>query len=1008
MISEFLMIPGQGEAHSISYHFLSVAAHYFYTTDDWHHDIKHLLSKLNEAAGTNVATILECNVKQDQEGKDVQVVRSWCSCDEHHSESHFLPCNPGNLVHMQDLLLKGQAVHWTSTGTESIWPDAMENHGLTAFAAFPVFVSEQFWGIISLESRKNVRTWQVTELRVLEGVAGLLGRSIEKEQMDKALWLDKTYYEELFHSSPAAIVILNRQGVVERINREFTSLFQYTPAEIIGKRIDSILPSDLDKEKASEITERILNGERIAHEGIRFRKDGTPVYVSIVGVQSLPYSEEPVVYSIYHDITERVIAQEKLRESQARFRLLFESANDAIFLLKDGFVVECNARTLDIFKCSREDIIGRSAIELSPRRQPNGALSLNLAVKYNRAAQKQEQQSFEWMHKRPDGSRFMAEVSVSVFEWQGETFAQAIVRDISSRKETEELLIKRYEFIAFLSRISADLINLDISCIDQSIVEILKYSASFTACSRSLVYLLNTEGIQFQMTTHWEENPSMRASFMDRMLISDLPGVYQSISMGEIIVREVPRLAASPEEALMVELFDIGNAFQSYILLPLLVRGKFIGFTGYFSEKAIGLWTDDLITPLSLTNQMIANALERKNVEQELKSAKEKAVESDRLKTAFLSSMSHEIRTPMNHILGFIELLKDPGLSDTEKMEFMSIVKTSGNLLLHLIDDIIDIAKLEAGQLVINSQEVQLDKFLDDLHFAFNEQMKGTGKGQIDFKIEKPVHSSLGTIRMDPLRVQQVISNLLSNAIKFTPEGRITLGYVLEPEHRIHFYVEDTGIGIPAEKHAEVFERFRQLDGSYAREYSGTGLGLAISKGLVELMKGKIGLRSEPGQGSRFFFTIPYIPAKLDSEPLRQKSIHAHEYNFSGNTILIVEDDEINYRFLEIVIHRTKAKTMRAVTGREAIDIALQHEVNLVLMDIQIPILDGYEATREIKKQKPWLPIIAQTAHALAEEKLKCAESGADDYLSKPISRKELLSKMACFLSVRIFKPGRS
>jgi len=998
------MIPGQGEAQSISYHFLSVAAHYFYTTDNWHHDIKHLLSKLNEAAGTSVATILECDLIKSQAEEEVRVLRSWCSCEEHHPESHFLPCGSGKLIHLKELLLKGQSVHWTSTGTESIWPDAMENHGLTAFAAFPVFVSEQFWGIISLECRKNSKTWQMTELRVLEGVAGLLGRSVEKEQMDKALWLDKTYYEELFHSSPAAIVILNREGIVERINREFTSLFQYTPEEIIGKRIDSILPSNLDKEKAAEITERILKGERIAHEGVRFRKDGTPVYVSIVGVQSLPYSEEPVVYSIYHDITERVLAQEKLRESQARFRLLFESANDAIFLLKDGFVVDCNARTLDVFKCQKQDIIGRSAIELSPRRQPGGALSLNLAVKYNRAAQKQEQTSFEWMHKRPDGSQFMAEVSVNVFEWQGESYTQAIVRDISSRKETEELLTKRYEFIAFLSRISADLINLDISCIDQSIVEILNYSASFTGCSRALVYLLNPEGIQFQLTNQWEEHPTARTSYMDRMLISDLPGVYQSISMGKTLVREVPRQASNPEEALMIELFDIGSAFHSYILIPLLVRGKFIGFTGYFSEKVIEAWTEDMVTPLTLTNQMIANALERKNVEQELKSAKEKAVESDRLKTAFLSSMSHEIRTPMNHILGFIELLKDPGLSETEKMEFMAIVKASGNLLLHLIDDIIDIAKLEAGQLVINQQEVQLDKFLDDLHFAFNEQMKGTGKGQIEFKIEKPYHSSLGSIRIDPLRVQQVISNLLSNAIKFTPEGRITLGYMLEPEQRIHFYVEDTGIGIPAEKHAEVFERFRQLDGSYVREYSGTGLGLAISKGLVELMKGRIGLRSEPGKGSRFYFTIPYTPVKLETEPARQKSIHAHEYNFSGNTILVVEDDEINYRFLDIVIHRTKAKVLRAVSGREAIDIALQHDINLVLMDIQIPILDGYEATAEIKKTKPWLPVIAQTAHALAEEKMKCLESGADDYLSKPISRKELLSKMACFLSVRTHK----
>ena len=395
---------------------------------------------------------------------------------------------------------------------------------------------------------------------------------------------------------------------------------------------------------------------------------------------------------------------------------------------------------------------------------------------------------------------------------------------------------------------------------------------------------------------------------------------------------------------------------------------------------------------------MIANAIERQKVELELKNAKEKAVESDKLKTAFLSSMSHEIRTPMNHILGFIELLKDPGLSENEKKEFMAIVKSSGNLLLKLIDDIIDIAKLESGQLVINLVDLQLNKFVDELHLAFSEQLKSIGKGRIEFKVIKPNPPLAETVKTDPVRLQQIISNLLSNALKFTQDGMITFGYTLEPDGNLHFYVEDTGIGIPPEKHAEVFERFRQLDGSYAREYSGTGLGLAISKGIVELMNGEIGLESQVGKGSRFYFAIPYFPVPITAEALGFGPIANGEFSFAGKTVLIVEDDEINYRFLEIVIYRTKARVLRALTGREAIDISLQQEISLILMDIQIPIIDGYEATKEIKKHKPTLPIIAQTAHALAEEKAHCLESGADDYLSKPINRKDLLAKMAALL----------
>jgi PAS domain S-box-containing protein len=809
--------------------------------------------------------------------------------------------------------------------------------------------------------------------------------------------VDKTYFEELFQSSPVAIVILNREGIVERMNREFTGMFQYEPEEIVGHKIDEVLPSDHDKEKAVQLTGRILEGERIAYEGVRYRKDGSPVFVTIVGVQALPDNEDPKVYSIYYDITDRVLAQEKLQESQARFKMLFESANDAIFLLKEGIVFECNARTLDVFRCTRDEIIGRSAIDLSPVRQLNGMPSLNLAVKYNRAAQGHEQQSFEWLHQRPDGTQFMAEVSLNVFEWKGESFAQAIVRDISLRKQTEKLLQQRFEFIAFLSRVSADLINLDSTCIDTSINEVLVYSGSFSGFERAIIYLLNPEGNELQIAYKWNSDDSIPIGAVNPLLISDLPGIYSQISRGEILIRKVPAASIRPEDNLLSEILDLAH-FGYYLIVPLTVSGKFIGLIAYFTGKEDMEWNDEVINPLKLTSQMIANAIERKRIEHELKYAKEKAVESDKLKTAFLSSMSHEIRTPMNHILGFIELLKDPGLSEKEKKEFMDIVKSSGNLLLRLIDDIIDIAKLESGQLVINQVDLELDKFVDDLYSAFSEQLKSIGKGKIEFKVIKPKNPIAEIIKTDPLRLQQIVSNLLSNALKFTQEGKIIFGYTLEPDSNLHFYIEDTGIGIPAEKHLEVFERFRQLDGSYAREYSGTGLGLAISKGLVELMHGEIGLDSHPGKGSRFYFTIPYAPIPLVSEPHSIKPAGVNDLDFSGLTVLIVEDDEINYRFLEIVILRTKARVLRALTGKEAIDISLQQDVSLVLMDIQIPVIDGYIATREIKKVKPSLPIIAQTAHALAEEKSRCLESGADEYLSKPINRRDLLAKMALFI----------
>ncbi|NVO19475.1 MAG: PAS domain S-box protein [Bacteroidetes bacterium] len=991
------MFPTKKEAGHLTNQFLTSAARYFTATENWQNDIRHLLAKLTLITGSSRVSLQQWQSKSNSEHQVFELTRTWCRSSDLDNEGLYVVCRGKAKVELLKLLCSGQQIHLLSSEAKAGWNVELNEFGIESYSGFPILVNEKLWGVLGFEFTLGSKTWDSSELSILSAFTALLGSIIENEQTSPADHLNNSYFEELFHSSPAAIVVLDQNGIVESVNREFTRLFQYEQAEIKGRKIDEFLPSDFDKESAVQLTDRILEGERIAHEGVRYRKDGSPVFVTIVGTQSQPDHKQPRVYSIYYDITDKVIAQEKLKESQARFELLFESANDAIFLLKEGIVFECNARTLEMFKCTREEIIGRTAIDLSPQRQPNGIPSLKLAVKYNKAAQGHAQQSFEWMHQRLDGSQFMAEVSINVFEWKGESFAQAIVRDITRRKKTETLLRQRFEFITFLSRVSADLINLESDKIDESINELLAYSGSFSGSNRAFVYLINHEAIQLHLSYKWIADTSVSAFVLDQILISDLPGVYQKLVKGETVIKAVPLMNTRSEEALLAEILDLSN-IVSYVITPLTVSGKFMGMIAYFADKEFEEWNDEAVNPLKLTSQMIANAIERSRVEHELKNAKEKAVESDKLKTAFLSSMSHEIRTPMNHILGFIELLKDPGLTEKEKKEFMTIVKSSGNLLLKLIDDIIDIAKLESGQLLINQVDLDLDKFMDDLYISFSDQLRSIGKGRIEFKILKPERLATKTIKTDPLRLQQIVSNLLSNALKFTLEGKITFGYTLYSDNKLHFFVEDTGIGIPEEKHLEVFERFRQLDSSYAREYSGTGLGLAISKGLVELMQGEIGLDSEPGMGSRFFFTIPFTPVKHKTEDTGLKSLATNEYNFSGKTVLVVEDDEINFRFLEIVIHKTKAKVIRALTGREAIDISLGQAIDLVLMDIQIPLIDGYIATAEIKKVKPDLRIVAQTAHALAEEKTKCLESGADDYLSKPINRRDLLSKMSLFL----------
>jgi len=380
---------------------------------------------------------------------------------------------------------------------------------------------------------------------------------------------------------------------------------------------------------------------------------------------------------------------------------------------------------------------------------------------------------------------------------------------------------------------------------------------------------------------------------------------------------------------------------------------------------------------------------EMEETRQRLIMAKEKAEESDRLKTAFLANMSHEIRTPMNAIIGFSDLLSDEYIDQSEREDYISKIKLSGESLMNIINDIIDIAKIEAGQLKITDSECNIDQLLAGLYGTFSEIKNKTNKTSLEFKLSIPLlENSLITIT-DPLRLQQVLTNLLSNALKFTEFGVIEFGYVIEGNN-IHFSVKDTGIGILRSKQQLLFQRFSQVDQSTTRKYGGTGLGLAISRNIVELMGGTIWLESEPGQGSTFHFTLPYRKAVHAESP--QTAVD-HDYNWKGKTILVAEDMDQNFLLIEAVLRFTEVELIHAVNGQKAIDMVKEIPgINLVLMDIQLPVKTGYEAISEIRQFRPALPIISFTAFALPREREKSIEAGCVDYLNKPIKPEVLLN----------------
>jgi PAS domain S-box-containing protein len=380
---------------------------------------------------------------------------------------------------------------------------------------------------------------------------------------------------------------------------------------------------------------------------------------------------------------------------------------------------------------------------------------------------------------------------------------------------------------------------------------------------------------------------------------------------------------------------------------------------------------------------------EMEETRQRLILAKDKAEESDKLKTAFLANMSHEIRTPMNAIIGFSDLLGEDDLTQEEKVDFISKIKSAGRSLMVLINDIIDIAKIEAGQLVISESVCDLNQLLTDLHGTFGELKNTLGKHTIELSLVLPDPNKKTMILTDPMRLQQILTNLLGNALKFTEIGSIEFGYTIQQDW-LSFFVKDTGIGILPGKQKLLFQRFSQVDPSTTRKYGGTGLGLAISKNLTELLGGSIGMDSNPGKGSHFYFKLPFKPiikvaGKIDNVDLNTA-------DWKGKTILVAEDIIQNYQLMEALLKRTGVKLLHAINGQIAIDmVKAEPSIDLVLMDIQLPIKTGYEALREISAWRPNLPIISYTAFALPHERDKSLKAGFADFITKPIKTETLI-----------------
>ena len=516
----------------------------------------------------------------------------------------------------------------------------------------------------------------------------------------------------------------------------------------------------------------------------------------------------------------------------------------------------------------------------------------------------------------------------------------------------------------------------------------------------------------------------------------EVHGVLRDISYHKQAETELTKLSTAVEQSPSVIAITDLDGYLEY------VNPKFTELTGYTAKEAIGIrtsilrsgkqpdevyknlwetilsgktwhgefhnkkkngdlfWESASISPIFDKHNNIVNYLkvatditEQKIIEEELKTALEKAQESDRLKSAFLANMSHEIRTPMHGIFGFVSLLDNPDLDNEKRKQYINIIRKNGDRLLSTINDLIEVSKIRAGQMKIAKSDTLVDKQINDLYEFFKPEANTKG---LNLETRTPENKDGLSIVTDATKLYSVLTNLIKNAIKYTEKGKIIFGYKVAGE-KIEFFVKDTGIGIPKERQRAVFNRFEQADIEDKKAREGSGLGLAIAKAYVKMLDGDIFLESTENKGTTFSFTIPFVKSKRtetvsDGE---QQYKPPEDLDSDACTIMVAEDEEASALFLKIILRGKFKEILFAKNGVEAVELFKKHpEIKIILMDIKMPEMDGHEATKQIRALNKDVVIVAQTAHALARDKHKALESGFNDFITKPIQKEDLLIKL--------------
>ena len=825
-----------------------------------------------------------------------------------------------------------------------------------------------------------------SKVEIIENIIGIFDDSGELKEINGYMF-DITErkraqfeYQTMIKTSKDGFWIINANtGKFIDVNQAYCQMIGYSREELMQmtiRDVEAVETQEETKQHIALIIEKGFDSFETKHK----TKSGKIIDIEASVTYVTESTEQFFVF--VKDVTERKqIENEALRLSHATE----QSPASIIIADLQGNMEYVNPKLLEISGYTKEELIGQN-----PRIFNSGEKSKEEYQELWNTISSGRHWTGQFHNKKKNGELYWESASISpiINEKQEIINYVAVKEDITERKKLEN--------------IQKTLIN-----ISDAIITSPNLNFFSEIIFNELTKIINTQN--FYIALYNEQEQVFSTIFIFDKLDDSLTEFPAEKTLSGYVVRK--RESQFVDEQNFEKLADIGEIeligppSEVWIGVPIFENEKAIGVLVIQSYKGEKKLTKDDLRILEYVAPSIGLAIERKKIIENLKIAKEEAEESDRLKSAFLANMSHEIRTPMNGILGFTELLIEPDLSSKQKEKYIEIVHESGQRMLNTVNDIIEISRIEADEVNIKLKETDLNSSFEELIRFFKLEAEKKGLKLI---LELLLPAEKKNLTTDRNKFESILSNLIKNAIKYTESGTITVGCRFLNNTTIECYVKDTGIGIPKHRQKAIFDRFMQADTADTRLFEGSGLGLAIAKSYIEMLGGNIWVKSREGKGSTFYFNLPFNKFVTEKKSVVNNRPNNEKKNKLLQTkrdlrILITEDDKTSLSYLSHIVKDFCIEILHAETGNEAIELCRNtKDLDLVLMDIQLPDLNGYEATRRIREFNKDVIIIAQTAYAISGDSEKAIEAGCNAYISKPIKKRLLLEKIQKHLDSQV------